>query len=87
MPIINFLSQIGDVTLEEITALYPEVPVLAMTATASQADMKAIQDSLGLKKCMFVVPNPDRVNISYTKLFRHGQDVDAIQAILVPVAN
>ena len=70
-----------------LCALYPEVPVLAMTATASQADMKAIQDSLCLKKCIVVVANPDRVNISYTKLFRHGQDVDAIKAILVPVAN
>lgn len=92
---INFLSQIGEVTLEKIMVswafsvhiLYPELPVLAITATASQADMKAIQDSLGLKKCMFVVANPDRANIMYTKLFRYGQDVDAIKAILVPVAN
>ena len=58
-----------------------------MTATASQADMKAIQDSLGLKKCMFVVANPDRANIMYTKLFWHVQDVDATKAIPVSVAN
>ena len=58
-----------------LCALYPKVPVLAMTATASQADMKAIQDSLCLKKCIVVVANPDRVNISCTKLFQHGQDV------------
>ena len=36
---------------------------------------------------MFVVANIDRANIMYSKLFWHGQDVDAIKAILVPVAN
>ena len=40
--------------------------------------MKAIQDSLELKKCMFFVANPDRANISHTVLFLHGQDVDTI---------
>ena len=67
--------------------MYPEVPVLAVTATASQADMNAIQDLLGLKKFLFVVGNRDRASILYTKLFRQGQDVDAVKAILVPIVN
>ncbi|XP_028412369.1 uncharacterized protein LOC114535187 isoform X2 [Dendronephthya gigantea] len=32
-----------------LCALFPDVPVIAMTATASQTDIKYIQDSLGLK--------------------------------------
>ena len=58
-----------------------------MTATASQTDMKAIQDSLGLKKCKFIVANPDRKNIFYEKVFRHGEDADALKSILIPIAN
>ena len=51
-----------------------------MTATASQTDMKAIQDSLGLKKCKLIVANPDRKNIFY-------DDADALKSILIPIAN
>ena len=61
--------------------------VLAMTTTASRTDMKCIQDSLGLKNCKYIVTNPDRKNICYKKIFRSGQDVDAIQSILVPIAS
>ena len=70
-----------------LCALFSDVPVLAMTATASRADMKSIQDSLGLKNCYLVVGNPDGRNITYQKLFRHGQDVDAVQSILMPIAK
>lgn len=58
-----------------------------MTATASRSDMKCIQESLGLKRCKVVVANPDRTNIYYEKVFRLGQDSDAIQSILMPVAE
>ncbi len=56
-----------------------------MTATASRADMNGITDSLGLKNCKFIIGNPDRKNIFYEKVFRHGQDFDAIQSILMPI--
>ena len=46
-----------------LCALFPDVSCLAMTATASQTDMQAIKDSLGLKKCRYIVANPDRKNI------------------------
>ena len=49
-----------------LCALFPDTPCLAMTATASQADMQAIKDSLGLKKCRYIVANPDR-KISFTR--------------------
>ena len=70
-----------------LCALFPAVPCLAMTATASQTDMQAINDSLGLKKCRYIVANPDRQNIFYKKVFRHGQDIGAIQSILTPIAK
>ena len=60
--------------------------VLAMTATANVQDRKYIIESLGLKKCKTVIGNPDRKNIFYKKLFRKGQDLEAIEGILKPVA-
>ena len=70
-----------------LCAMFPDIPVMAMTATASSTDMKLIQNSLGLKKCKVVVGNPDRRNIYYEKVVRHGKDYDAVQAILMPIAK
>ncbi len=67
--------------------MYPDVPVIAMTATASRTDMQFIMDSLGLKNCKCIVTNPNRKNITYRKVFREGHDVDVIQFILLPIAN
>ena len=67
-------------------ALFPDIPVLSMTATASHADMKFIQESLGLKNCK-VVGNPDRANVCYEKVFRQGDDAESIQTILMPNAK
>ena len=73
--------------LRVLCAMYPDVPVLAMTATANRIDMQFIMDSLGLKNCKAIVANPDRNNITYKKIFRKGRDVDAIQAILTLIAR
>ena len=70
-----------------LCALFPDIPVLSMTATASRADMKFIQESLGLKNCKVVVGNPDRANICYEKVFRQGDDAESIQTILMPIAK
>ena len=70
-----------------LCALFPEIPCIAMTATASRADMNGITDSLGLKNCKYIIGNPDRKNIFYEKVFRHGQDLDAIESILMPIAK
>ena len=50
-----------------LCALFPDVPVLSMTATASHDDIKCIQDSLGLKNCVSIIGCPDRRNIFYRK--------------------
>ena len=69
-----------------LCALFPDVPVLAMTATANKKDREQIIESLSLNKCQSVVGNPDRKNIFYKKLFREGQDLEAIGNILRPIA-
>ena len=70
-----------------LCARYPDVPVLAMKATASRIDMQFIMDSLGLKNCQAIVASPARKNITYKKIFRKGHDVDAIQSILIAIAR
>ena len=58
-----------------------------MTATANLEDQEYIKNSLGLKRCMTVVGNPDRKNIFYEKIFRHGQEIDSVEGILYPIAQ
>lgn len=70
-----------------LCASFPNVPVLALTATANKYDRKYIKESLGLKKCVEVVANPDRKNIFYEKYLRKGQDVDNIGEICRPYNN
>ena len=73
---VDFRTDYGK--LGVLCAMFPEIPVLAMRATSSRSDMKCIQDSLGLKNWKHIATNPDRKNICYKKIFRSGQDVDAI---------
>ena len=57
-----------------------------MTATANQQDRKYIMESLGLKQCQNIVGDLNRKNILYKKVFRQGQDLDAFEGILRPIA-
>ena len=67
--------------------MFPNLPVLALTATANKEDRLKIKESLGLKKVAEIVGNPDRRNIFYAKVFREGQDIDSIERILRPIAD
>ena len=51
-----------------LCAIFPDVPVLAMTATANQQDRKYIMESLGLKECQNIVGDLNRKNILYKKV-------------------
>ena len=57
-----------------------------MTATANQQDREYIMESLGLKECQNIVGDLNRKNILYKKVFRQGQDLDAFEGILRPIA-
>lgn len=70
-----------------LCAAFPNVPVLALTATANIVDRKHIKESLCLKECVEILSNPNRKNIFYEKYFREGQDIDAIENICRPIAN
>ncbi|XP_028413527.1 uncharacterized protein LOC114536363 [Dendronephthya gigantea] len=73
--------------LGALCATFSNVPVIAMTATASKDDRESIKKSLGLKSCVEIIGNPDRTNIMYKKQFRVGSDIDSLTAILTPIAE
>jgi superfamily II DNA helicase RecQ len=70
-----------------LCAMYPGIPVLTMTATATRNDIQCILKSLRLKNCKCIVANPDRKNIIFQKIFCKGKMFDAIQSILIPIAR
>ena len=70
-----------------LCATFPNAPVLALTATANKKDRKLIKESLGLKKCVELVANPDSKNIFYATSFREGHGADSIENICRPIAN
>ena len=69
-----------------LCATFLTVPVVALTATASKRDLKAIKESLNLKNPVEVIGNPNRANIFYKKAFRKEDDVDFFEEILKPIA-
>ena len=62
-----------------LCATFPQVPVIALTATASKADVKEIKDSLNMKNPLELIGDPNRANIFYEKVFRKGNDIDFFQ--------
>ena len=70
-----------------LCALFPLVPVLALTATASKKDRDIIKKTLHLKNPVEVHASPNRPNIYYKKVFRVGSDVDSYESILQPIAD
>lgn len=70
-----------------LCATFPQVPVVALTATASKVDVTAIKDSLNMKKPLEVIGDPNRANIFYEKVFCKGDDVDFFEELLKPVVS
>ena len=69
-----------------LCALFSDVPVLAMTATASRTDIQCIQDSLGLKKCKHIIGNPNRKNIFYIARALLEQNIDyPVTIVYIPL--
>ena len=73
--------------LKMVCALFPSVPLLALTATANKQDREEIKEVLGLSDCVDTTISLDRKNIFYEKYFRKGGDVDSIESILRPLAE
>ena len=76
--------------LSAVKAFFPNVPVMALTATAPPHLLKRLKESLGLKANFKVVnANPNRVNIYLDKKVRmsthHG--FASYDQILLPIAH
>ena len=88
----NFLYFRGDdfrkdySQLAVLCANFSQVPVVALTATASREDVQAIKQSLNLKSPLEVIGDPNRPNIFYEKVFRKDDDVDFFEKLLTPMA-
>ncbi|KAK2546801.1 putative ATP-dependent DNA helicase Q1, partial [Acropora cervicornis] len=72
--------------LSMLCAIFPNVPVVALTATASKTDISSIKESLNLRKPLEVIGNPNRPNIHYKKVFRKGEDIEFFEELLQPIA-
>ena len=70
-----------------LCALFPSVPVLALTATASKKDREVIKDTLHMRNPLEVVESLNRPNIFYEKSFRSSPDIESYEEILTPIAE
>jgi superfamily II DNA helicase RecQ len=73
--------------LAMLCATFPTSPVVALTATASKADIVAIKESLNLRSPVEITVNPDRPNIFYKKIFRKGKDLELFEELLHNIAT
>ena len=69
-----------------LCAIFPNVPVVALTATASKTDVSGIKESFNLRNPLEVIGNPNRPNIHNKKGFRKGEDKDFFEQLLQPIA-
>ena len=56
--------------MEKLTSIFPKIPFLAMTTTATLNTRKDIATSLGLIDLVLVEESPDRPNIFFSALPR-----------------
>ena len=68
-----------------LSNLFPAVPVLALTGTATRATKSGIIDSLGLSDPVIVESNPDRANLYYASYGRPDRGDGKLYSILQPI--
>ena len=69
-----------------LCAIFSNVPVVALTATASKTDISSIKESLNLRNPLEVIGNPNRPNIHYKKVFGKTDDIDFFEELLQLIA-
>jgi hypothetical protein len=68
-------------------SLFPGVPILALTATATTQRKKEIASSLGMHNHVIIESNPDRSNIFFESKERSAKGEGKLKAILEPLVN
>ena len=67
--------------LKEIMGEYPNVPRMALTATATPQVQHDIVEQLGLKNPVKLIGYPDRPNLTYRSFFRYDQMAQVTEII------
>ena len=68
-----------------LASIFPSIPYLALTATATLATKEEIVRSLGLMDPTFVEINPDRPNIYFASFTRPSRGDNKLDSILSPL--
>ena len=70
-----------------LASIFPNVPILALTATATEETKKEIAASLGMPDPVVIGSNPERPNIFYASHQRADRGEGKLDAILEPLLN
>ena len=73
--------------LVTLGSIFPKVPLLGMTATATRRACREIIESLGMFNPVEVIGNPDRPNINFSASTRPDRGEDKCRTILEPKAG
>ena len=68
-----------------LMSIFPKIPFLAMTATATLKMKKDVSTSLGMIDPTFIEPSPDRLNIYFRASQRPDRGDDKLTPILTPL--
>lgn len=73
--------------LDILSSIFPSIPHVALTATATTSTKELIIDSLRLDNAFLVEANPDRSNIFYESKLRPSSGEEKLNAVLAPLAD
>ena len=73
--------------MDILSSIFPSIPHVALTATATTSTKELIIDSLRLDNAFLVEANPDRSNIFYESKLRPSSGEDKLDAVLAPLAD
>ena len=73
--------------LGTLGSIFPRVPWLGLTATATEKARTEIIDSLGMFNPVLIVANPDRPNIYFSSSPRPDRGDDKFNTILSPLVE
>ena len=73
--------------MDILSSIFPSIPHVALTATATTSTKELIIDSLRLDNAFLVEGNPDRSNIFYESKLRPSSGEDKLDAVLAPLAD